>query len=132
MSPDSGTLEAMVRTYFAGVDSEDLDLVFTTLAPECVFTVETHQVHLEGRPEITAMFARLWSGHKSVRHDQFKFMTDPKAGRVAVQFRVTNTLPDDSLVYKSNCNFFTVTKGMFSAVNVYMAGANTLHDPKSH
>ena len=48
MSPDSGTLEAMVRTYFAGVDSEDLDLVFTTLAPECVFTVETHQVHLEG------------------------------------------------------------------------------------
>ena len=51
MSPDSGTLEAMVRTYFAGVDSEDLDLVFTTLAPECVFTVETHQVHLEGRPE---------------------------------------------------------------------------------
>jgi hypothetical protein len=67
-----------------------------------------------------------------VRHDQFKFMTDPKAGRVAVQFRVTNTLPDDSLVYKSNCNFFTVTKGMFSAVNVYMAGANTLHGPKSH
>ena len=131
MSRDSDMLEAMVRTYFTGVDSEDMDLVLSTLAPDCVFTVETHQVHLVGRPEITAMFTRLWASHKSVRHDQFKFVTDPQAGRVAAQFRVTNILPDDSLVYKSNCNFFTATKGMFSAVNVYMAGANTLHGPKS-
>ena len=42
MSRDSDMLEAMVRTYFTGVDSEDMDLVFSTLAPDCVFTVETH------------------------------------------------------------------------------------------
>ena len=118
-----------MRTYFAGVDGEDLRLVFSMLASDCVFSVETHQVKLVGRPEITVMFELLWAGHKAVCHDQFKFVTDPQNGSIAVQFRVANTLPDGSLVYKFNCNFFTVTDGMFSAVNVYMAGANTLHGP---
>ena len=72
------------------------------------------------------MFRRLWQNHKSVRHDQFNFVTDTEHDRVAVQFRVTNTLPDGSLVFKSNCNFFVMRNGLFSAVNVYMAGANTL------
>jgi hypothetical protein len=129
MRLDRDSLEEMVRTYFAGVDGEDLPLVFSTLASNCVFTVETHKVKLVGRSEITRMFDRLWAGHKAVCHDQFEFVTDLQNGRVSVQFRVTNTLPDDSLVHKSNCNFFTVTDGMFSAVNVYMSGANTLHGP---
>jgi hypothetical protein len=37
-----------------------------------------------------------------------------------------NTLHSGQLVYKSNCNFFTVTDGRFSTVTVYMAGENTL------
>ena len=129
MSWDKNTLEKMVRTYFAGVDGEDLGLVLSTLTFDCLFSVETHQVKLVGRSEITTMFERLWVGHKTVCHDQFKFISDPENGRVAVQFRVTNTLHDGGLVFKSNCNFFTVTDGMFSAVNVYMAGVNTLTGP---
>ena len=43
-----------------------------------------------------------------------------------MRFRVTNTLPDGSLVYKSNCNFFTARDGLFTEVCVYMAGENTL------
>ena len=130
MNWDKNTLEEMVRTYFAGVDGEDLGLVFSTLADDCLFSVETHHVKLVGRSEITSMFERLWAEHKAVSHDQFKYITDPENGRVAVQFRVTNTLNDGGLVFKSNCNFFTVTDGMFSAVNVYMAGVNTLHGPQ--
>ena len=129
MSENRTVLEEMVRRYFKGVDTHDLEGIFSTLAEDCVFTVETHQVRLQGREQITQMFLRLWESHKSVQHSQFSFVTDTDLGRVAVQFRVTNTLHDGSLVFKSNCNFFVMKDGLFSSVNVYMAGANTLDVP---
>jgi len=129
MSENRTVLEEMVRRYFKGVDTHDLEGIFRTLAEDCVFTVETHQVRLQGREPITQMFLRLWESHRSVQHSQFSFVTDTDLGRVAVQFRVTNTLHDGSLVFKSNCNFFVMKDGLFSSVNVYMAGANTLDVP---
>lgn len=123
--------EDLVHRYFGGVDGQNLDEIFQTLTEDCVFTVETHQVRLQGRDEIAGMFHRLWRNHKSVRHDQFNFVTDTGRNRIAVQFRVTNTLHDGSLVHKSNCNFFEVKDGLFSSVNVYMAGENTLDAPDS-
>ena len=118
--------ERLVRRYFGGVDNQNLDDIFQTLAEDCVFTIETHQIFLQGRDKITQMFQRLWESHKSVRHDRFNFVVDIDCNRIAVQFRVINTLHDDGLVYKSNCNIFEIKNGLFSSVNVYMAGENTL------
>ena len=119
-------LEHMVLTYFRGVDEQDLDLIFETLAPNCAFSVETHGIKLNGHADIRGMFDRLWSHHAAVRHDQFHFVDAGNGADIAVRFRVTNTLPDGSLVHKSNCNFFTAKDGMFTEVRVYMAGENTL------
>jgi len=129
MSGSRTELEQLVRRYFSGVDTQDLGEIFATLAQDCIFTVETHQIELRGRDRIAQMFYRLWANHTSVRHDRFSFVTDVANDRIAVQFRVTNTLPDGSLVHKSNCNFFAVTHGLFTSVNVYMAGKNTLDAP---
>ena len=123
--------EGLVLRYFCGEDGQNLEKIFQTLADDCIFTVETHQVRLQCGEEIAGMFNRLWRNHKSVRHDRFKFVTDAGRNRVAVQFRVTNTLHDGSLVYKSNCNFFEIKNELFSSVNVYMAGENTLNIPDS-
>jgi len=131
MAVQAGDLEDLVRQYFRGVDGEDLGEIFHTLCEDCVFTVETHNIHLRGRDQITTMFKRLWDNHESVRHDRFNFVCDPEAGRIAVQFRVTNTLEDGEQVFKSNCNFFVMRDGRFSQVNVYMAGDNTLNLPDS-
>ena len=119
-------LEHMVLTYFRGVDEQDLDLIFETLAPNCAFSVETHGIKLNGHEDIRGMFDRLWSHHAAVRHDQFHFVDAGNGADIAVRFRVTNTLPNGSLVHKSNCNFFTAKDGMFTEVRVYMAGENTL------
>ena len=119
-------LEHMVLTYFRGVDEQDLDLIFETLAPNCAFSVETHGIKLNGHEDIRGMFDRLWSHHAAVRHDQFHFVDAGNGADIAVRFRVTNTLPDGSLVHKSNCNFFMAKDGMFTEVRVYMAGENTL------
>ena len=119
-------LQDLVRTYFRGVDDEDMALVLSTLSHDCRFSIETHGVTLNGHDEISGMFERLWSSHKSVLHDQFHFAEDQVNGSIAVRFRVTNQLPDDTLVYKSNCNFFTYADRVFTEVRVYMAGENTL------
>ena len=124
-------LETLVRRYLAGVDGQNLDEIFLTLTEDCLFTVETHQIKLQGREDITAMFNRLWANHKSVQHDRFNFVTDPDRNRIAVQFRVSNTLHSDDVVHKSNCNFFEIKNGRFCSVNVYMAGENTLDVPGS-
>lgn len=119
-------LKALVLSYFRGVDQQDIGLIFETLAEDCVFSVETHGVTLTGHGEIGGMFERLWSHHAAVRHDQFHFVDAGNEADIAVRFRVTNTLHDGSLVYKSNCNFFTAAAGRFTEVRVYMAGENTL------
>ncbi len=120
------SLKDLVLDYFRGVDTEDMELIFSTLAKECVFSVETHDVRLHGHEDIRGMFDRLWSHHAAVRHDQFHFVDAGNGADIAVRFRVTNTLQDGSLVYKSNCNFFTAADGRFTEVRVYMAGDNTL------
>ena len=119
-------LAPLVLTYFRGVDGQDIDTLLGTLHEGCVFSVETHAVKLRGHDEIRGMFERLWTHHASVRHDQFHFVDAGNGSDVAVRFRVTNTLHDGSLVYKSNCNFFTASNGTFTEVRVYMAGENTL------
>ncbi len=124
-------LEDLVRQYFRGVDGEDLEGIFQTLNDDCDFTVETHQIHLQGRDQIATMFNRLWANHEAVRHDRFNFVCDPERNQVAVQFRVTNTLKTGQQVFKSNCNFFELDDGKFCRVNVYMAGENTLNLPDS-
>ena len=116
----------LVRTYFAGVDSEDLDKIFSTFTDDCRFSVETHGVELTGQDAIRGMFERLWSNHAAVQHDNFRFIVDAAHGKIAAQFRVTNTFENGDKVYKSNCNFFTVRDGLFDTVAVYMAGENTL------
>ena len=119
-------MKALVLRYFSGVDNQDISLILETLAPDCVFSVETHGVRLQGHDAITAMFERLWSHHTSVLHDQFHFAEDNTTSIIAVRFQVTNQLHDGSTVHKSNCNFFTVKDGLFTEVRVYMAGENTL------
>ncbi|WP_299872059.1 nuclear transport factor 2 family protein [uncultured Sulfitobacter sp.] len=117
----------LVLRYFAAVDREDLSGVLATLADDCVFSVETHGVRLEGHDAIGAMLERLWRNHEAVRHLDFTYVADPDVGRIAARFRVENTEHDGTITRKSNCNFFDVRNGKFSAVAVYMAGANTLN-----
>lgn len=123
-------LTALVAAYFAAVDGERLEDILALMAEDCVFSVETHGVVLRGKQEITGMFHRLWRNHRAVRHHGFRYVCDPDAGpdtgRISVQFQVENTEHDGSLTHKSNCNFFDVKAGRFSAVAVYMAGPNTL------
>ncbi len=117
----------LVRRYFDGVDREDFATLSATLTDDCVFTVETHGVRLQGSAEIKAMFVRLWDNHASVRHQDFVYVPAPDNDRIAVRFAVVNTHHDGSLTHKSNCNFFEIRDGRFVRVAVYMAGENTLN-----
>jgi ketosteroid isomerase-like protein len=118
---------ALVETYFRAVDAEDMDGVLSTLADDCTFTVETHGVRLQGHTAIAAMFERLWTSHKAVRHYDFTHIPNPRTERIASQFKVQNTELDGGLTHKSNCNFFDVKDGCFAKVAVYMTGANPLN-----
>ncbi len=116
----------LVRQYFSAVDSEDFEAVKSTLAADCIFSVETHGVKLQGHVEIEIMLRRLWGDHAAVKHQDFVHVPSPETGRIASRFQVINTHHDGSLTHKSNCNFFEIVDGRFSRVAVYMAGQNTL------
>lgn len=116
----------LVERYFDAVDREDFPAVSATLTSDCVFTVETHGVALEGLDEIEGMFRRLWAGHAVVSHRDFVHVAAPDDGRIATRFAVVNSHRDGSSTHKSNCNFFQVRDRRFSHVAVYMAGENTL------
>ena len=117
----------LILKYFKAVDDQDLDSILATLHPNCSFSVETHGVKLNGQKEISHMFHRLWRNHKSVKHENFYFVDDTLNGSIAVRFNVVNELKDGTLVFKSNCNFFTLADNLFLEIRVYMAGENTLN-----
>lgn len=118
MDMNDDDLIALVKTYFAAVDAEDLAGVLATLSPDCRFSIETHNVRLQGHEALTGMFQRLWQAHAAVKHDQFTFVPAASDARIAAQFQVTNTLEGGGEVYKSNCNFFHVRGGKFDTVAV--------------
>lgn len=120
---------SLVKRYFDAVDGQDLAALLDTLTSDCVFSVETHGVRLEGHAEISAMFKKLWSDHAAVLHHDFTHVPDPQGGRIASRFTVRNTEHDGSLTHKSNCNFFEIADGRFCSVRVYMTGQNTLDRP---
>jgi len=116
----------LAERYFDAVDREDLDAVIATLTDDCVFTVETHGVRLQGHEAIESMMRRLWANHAAVRHLDFVYVPASDHDRIAVQFAVVNTHHGGGLIHKSNCNFFEIRDGRFDRVAVYMAGDNTL------
>ena len=116
----------LVGRYFAAVDGEDFAAIASTLTEDCVFTVETHAIRLEGLDRIREMFTRLWADHAAVRHYDFVHVAAPGAGRIATRFSVVNTHHNGTEIHKSNCNFFEIREGQFNRVAVYMAGENTL------
>ncbi|HUT49374.1 MAG TPA: nuclear transport factor 2 family protein [Alphaproteobacteria bacterium] len=116
----------LAKRYFNAVDREDLDAVIATLTEDCVFTVETHGVRLQGREAIESMMRRLWANHAAVRHLDFVYVPAPGHDSIAVRFTVINTRHDGGQTRKSNCNFFEIRDGRFDRVAVYMAGENTL------
>lgn len=117
----------LVERYFFGVDHNDFGAIAETMAEDCLFTVETHNVNLRGKTAIEAMFDRLWAAHARVRHQDFSYVADADTGRIAARFTVINTHHDSSRTFKSNCNFFEIQDGKFSRISVYMAGENTLN-----
>ena len=117
----------MVADYFHFVDTENLSSILNLMTEDFSFTIETHGITLPGFEEISVMFKRLWDNYEWVKHDQFEWVEGRLDQDIAVRFRVTNKLHDGTLVNKSNCNFFTLRNGLFSAVRVYLAGANTLN-----
>ena len=119
-------LKDRVIDYFRGVDTQDIQLILSTLTSDCYFAVETHGVSMHGSKAISQMFERLWANHQWVKHDQFEWVICKSEEAIAVRFQVTNKLLDGQLVHKSNCNFFNCTQGLLSEVRVYMAGKNTL------
>ena len=119
-------LKDKVIDYFKGVDTQDIQLILSTLTSDCYFAVETHGVSVHGSKAISQMFERLWAKHQWVKHDQFEWVICKSEEAIAVRFQVTNKLLDGQLVHKSNCNFFNCAQGLFSEVRVYMAGENTL------
>jgi hypothetical protein len=119
--------EKLVLKYFKGVDEENISSVLDTLTEDCVSSIETHGIKLDGHDEITSMFKRLWKNHASVEHKDFYFVKDAVESQIAVRFQVRNVLYNNQIVSKSNCNFFTLKDGIFSEVRVYMAGENTLN-----
>lgn len=119
-------IKTLVTAYFRGVDNEDINTVLNTLHIDCKFSIETHGIKLQGHNQISKMLHYLWKNHQWVRHDHFFYIEDASALEIAVRFKVTNKLHNNALVFKSNCNFFTLKENKFSNIRVYMAGENTL------
>ena len=99
-------LKDRVIDYFRGVDTQDIQLILSTLTSDCYFSVETHGVSMHGPKAISQMFERLWANHQWVKHDQFEWIICKSEEAIAVRFQVTNKLLDGKLIHKS-CLLYT-------------------------
>ena len=61
-------LKDKVIDYFKGVDTQDIQLILSTLTSDCYCSVETHCVNMSGSRASSQIFERLWTNHQWVKH----------------------------------------------------------------
>ena len=66
-------LKDKVIDYFKGVDTQDIQLILSTLTSDCYFSRRLG-VNMSGSRAISQMFERLWTNHQWVKHDQFEWV----------------------------------------------------------
>jgi ketosteroid isomerase-like protein len=118
---------ALSEAFFDAADAFDVAALCKVLSENCVLSIETHGIVHEGRAAISDLFETRWRGAAitAVHHDR-SHTADLEASRVATTFTVTYSGPD-APGPKSNANVFTVQGGLISRIQIYMAGANTVH-----
>ncbi|RDC75223.1 hypothetical protein DLJ49_00245 [Rhodovulum sp. 12E13] len=118
---------ALAEAWFAALDAFDAQALADVLTDDCVLTIETHGTRTEGRAAIAELFAARWAGDgPRAQHHAFIHTPAPAHGRIASQFRVTYTQGGEVVDEKSNANVFTLRDARIAAVQVYMAGANSI------
>lgn len=119
-------LKALVISYFAAVDSRDLEKTLSLFAADATFTVKTDPVTLTGHDEIRSMFVNFMRS-KTMLHDVQHIVVDERARKVSTEQRYTGELEDGTKNDMQNCNFFDVGEdGRFTRVVIWMAGLNPL------
>jgi len=117
----------LVEAYFAALDAFDAEALAGTLTDDCAMSIETHGIRTDGRAAIVDLFATRWAGDgPRAEHHGFTHTAAPARGRVASQFTVTYRVDGAEVDRKSNANVFTLRDGKIAAIQVYMAGANTI------
>ncbi|MEE4118503.1 MAG: nuclear transport factor 2 family protein [Paracoccaceae bacterium] len=117
----------LAETWFAALDAFDAQALAETLTKDCVLSIETHGARAEGRAAIVELFATRWAGGgPRARHHTFTHTPAPAHGRIASQFTVTYSQGGEVTDEKSNANVFTIRDGRIAAIQVYMAGGNTI------
>ena len=92
-------LKDKVIDYFRGVDTQDIQLILSTLTNNCYFAVETHGVSMHGTKAISQMFERLWANHQWVKHDQFAWVVCKSEKSQTAIFLIASTVSSHRFEY---------------------------------
>lgn len=119
-------LIALIERYFAAVDRKDIHAVLACFLPEATVEIATYGTVFRGRDtEARDMYERLFERYATVWHGGFDWVIEPPT-RVACRFSVRNVGHDGRETSKSNCNFFKLRGGLFSELQIFMSGDNSL------
>lgn len=123
-------IEFATRTYFANVDSKNMEATLDCFHDEALFCVQTSFTRHAGKAEIRRMFEDFFSGYETIVHKDFTCTVDEANGRIAASFTAVLTGEDGSVTTLENTNFWRLRPGpdgpKFQEVYVYMSGANVL------
>jgi hypothetical protein len=125
---DARTTAMIARAtgYFADVDRFDIDATMSHFHSECLMEVVTHGVLRRGPAEIRETYAKRKESMAASWHGNFKFMSDPEAGRLAVRLDVKRKFIDGREMTIDALTLLEFAGDRISRISVWMPGENTL------
>ena len=114
------------QSYFANVDSKNVDGTVACFTEDAELTVQTAHVTHHGHDEIRRMFSDFMRDTPVIYHGDYSHVVDVENQLIASQFVARNELADGSEISMRNCNFFVLQDGRFKKVTIYMSGDNPL------
>ena len=113
-------------SYFANVDSKNLEPAVACFAEDAELRIQSAHVSHTGHDRIRRMFGDFMGATKIIYHGDFSHVVDVERQWIASQFVARNDYDDGRHVEMRNCNFFQVEDGRFKRVTIYMTDENPL------
>lgn len=117
---------ARATAYFADVDRFDIDATMSHFHSECLMDVPTHGVVRRGPAEIRETYARRKESVAWSWHGNFKFMSNPETGRLAIRLDVKRRFIDGREGAMDTLTLLEFAGDKIARVSVWMTGENTL------
>jgi ketosteroid isomerase-like protein len=121
-------IDLVAKQFFDSMAEKRLDDMMAAVAENCTFTIYPARDHAADRDGIRAIYQAIFDNYPKLWHDNFDWVVDEAAQRVAISFDARLTDPEGEVTERRNSRFSAISDGKISEMNLYLCASASIVD----